>query len=443
MINNLVQYTTVQDNGADALIDNLGNLNFYGGPSIPANSVTDVQIIPASAEQIQKATLTFTAANSTPYQFNIFGYSMSTGAYVNKLVQFTSAASATTSTISAQAAAAVEALADFNVSASDSTNGVIVLTASAATTACPLAPIFSVSENDTNIAITTQATATCTAAPTGGRTAQLEPVFNTSGVMTSIRIVNGGEGYLALPTITIANGAGAGTGAPTATAIIFEGAVVAITFTAGTDYAYTAYKGFQVVGTGAAIQNKYGYIANQANAAVAPAYAPALANLTAGYNYTEVIISYSVAPITGNTTTSSPVSTSQISVCVYESATNASTLISAWGVFANLRKGYKTNFEAVVALNGSTAVTTTTFVVATGVITLSVANSNGIKPNDILLVGATPAFGNTADTNAVAKIVGVPLNTSLVAQIGGGNLIAAITGKTLATTVCKRNVISR
>ena len=444
MINNLCVLNTVTANGGDVSVNSLGLLTVKDTLAIPATFVSDVLIQPAYAQQIQKATLTFTAANSTVYTFVLNGYGLASGASSTRLVSFTSAASATTTTISAQAAAAVNALAGFNVTASDSGSGVVVLTASsvAANPACSMAMSFTVAENDTNIALTTEATATAAAAPTGGTTAVLEPILSTAGVMTGIRIINGGSGYLAAPAITIANGAGAGGVVPTATSIIFEGAVVAITFTAGTTYTYTAYKGFAVFGTGAAIKAFYGYNSNQNQSSSAPAFA-ALANLVDGTNYTQVTISYNIAPISGNTTSSYPVTTGQVLVCVAESATNVNDLLGGWGVIPNLAKGYATSISDCVALNGSTAVTTTTFVIATGIVTLSVASSNGIQANDIVIAGTAPAFGNTADTNLVAKVLSVASNLSLVAQIGGGNLIAAITTQTLATRVVKRTIFPR
>jgi len=441
MINFFNVLDTVTANSADFQVTANGNLNITGLPQIDAGSITNIEVIPASAEQIKKQTLTFTAANSTYYSFNIQGYALSTGTAVTKTVYFTSAAAATTSTISAQAAAAVEALSDFNVGATDSGSGVIVLTASAATSTCPNAPLFNIIEADSNIALTTDATATCAAAPTGGVTAILEPVFNSSGVMTSIRIINRGAGYLAAPAITIANGAGAGSSAPTATCTIFEGEVVAVQFTAGTSYAYTAYEGFTVVGTGAAIKSKYGYIANANNRAVPTAFQK-LSSLTDAYNYTEIIISYTTNPVAGTTQFTTTTNTAQASLCVYESATNANDIIAnGYGSVANLRKGYRCLYQSAVALDGSTGITTTTAVVATGVFTLSAAQSNGIKSGDILLVGSAPAFKNTADTNAIAKVLGVASNTSLVCQIGGNNLVSSITTQTLATRVVLRESI--
>jgi hypothetical protein len=59
------------------------------------------------------------------------------------------------------------------------------------------------------------------------------------------------------------------------------------------------------------------------------------------------------------------------------------------------------------------------------------------------LIGAAPIFANTA-TNAIAKIVGIQSNSSVLAQIGGGNLVTAIPSVAgLATSVIKRTVISR
>lgn len=439
MINYLSVLDTVTANSADFQVGLNGKLNIKGLPQIDVGTITDIQVTPASAEQIKKATLTFSAANSTVYTFSIQGYAMSNGQSVTKTVSFTSASSATTSTISAQAAAAVEALSDFNVGASDSTGGVIVLTATAAPSSgvCPNAPLFNIVEADSNIAVTANATATAAAPPTGGVTATLEPVFNSSGVMTSIRIINGGSGYLAAPVITIANGGGAGSSAPTATSVIFEGQVVAITFTAGTSYAYTAYQGFTVVGTGAALKNKYGYIANSVLRAVPSAFG-ALASFTDAYNYTEIIISYTTNPVAGTTNYATSTNTAQVSLCVYESATNATDIIGVgYGSVSNLRKGYRCLYQAAVAANGSTGVTSS-IVSATGVNTLSAANSNGIKSGDLLLVGTAPAFPSTS-TNAIAKVVGTASNTSIILQIGGSNLSADTT--TLATRVVSREAL--
>lgn len=443
----MINYLSVLDapsaNSADFQVTPQGKLNAAGLPQIVAGSITNIEIIRSSAEQIQKATLTFTAANSTSYDFQIQGYAMSNGASINKQITFISTASATNDLISAQAAAAINSVTDFNVTAtatSDNT-GRVFLTAKTATETCPDAPTFNVLESSSLIALTAVATATAAAAPTGGETATFEPVINASGVMTGIRIINPGSGYLAAPAITIANGGGAGSSAPTATCTIFEGEVVAVQFTAGTSYTYTAYKGFKVVGTGLAIKNKYGYIANPLLRATPNAYRslPLLADAT---NYTEVIISYNEVEISGTTQFANTTNTAQVSLCVNEAATNAADIIArGYGSVVNLRKGYRSSFQAAVGLDGSSAITSTTFVVATGVLTISAASSNGIKGGDILLVGAAPAFRNTADTNAIAKVQGMLSNLTMLVQIGGNNLVAAITGQTLATRVVSRESI--
>lgn len=449
MINYLSVLNTLSANSADFMVTPSGKLNASGLPQINVGTITNIEVIPASAEQIKKTQLTFTAANSSSYIFSIQGYAMSNGTNVNKTISFTSAASASLTSVSLQAITAINSLSDFNVTATNAAGGVtgdasgiVILTAKTATSACQDAPTFNVSEDDSKIAITADATATAAAAPTGGTTAVLEPVFNTSGVMTSIRIVSGGSGYLAAPAITIANGGGSGSSAPTATCAIFEGSVVAITFTAGTSYTYTSYKGFKVVGTGAALKNKYGFISNQVLRSVPSAYGD-LSDLVDGSNYTEVIISYNDVQVSGSTLYATTVATAQASLCVLESATNAADILSrAYGSVANLRKGYRSTFEAAVALDGSTAVTTTTYVVATGVLTLSAAISNGVKANDIILAGASPAIPNTADTNAIAKILSfTTVLTGMIVQIGGGNLVAAITGQTLATRFVRRDAI--
>jgi hypothetical protein len=449
MINNLSVLSSPAANSADFRVTTKGKLNVTGLPQINVGSITGIDVIPASAEQIKKLQVTLTAQNSAAYIATISGYAMSNGNSVDKTISFTSAASASLTSVSLQMITAINSLSDFNVSATNAAGGVtgdasgiVILTAKTATTSCINAPTFSFLESDAKIALTADATATAAAAPTGGVTAVLEPVINASGVMTGIRIIDGGAGYLAAPAITIANGGGAGTTPPSATCAIFEGSVVAITFTAGTAYTYTTYKGFLVVGTGLAIKQKYGFVSPAIQRAVPLSY-KALENLVDTSSYTEIVISYNEAQVSGTTNSVSTVATLQASLCVLEGSTNSADILSlAYGSVANLRKGYRSSFEAAVALDGTTAVTTTTFVIATGVLTLSAAISNGLKANDIILAGTTPAIPNTADTNAIAKVLSfTTVLTGVLVQIGGGNLVAAITTQTLATRVVRRDAI--
>jgi hypothetical protein len=429
MINYLSVSNSPAANSADFQVTPKGKLNITGLPQIVAGSITNIEVIPASAEQIQKATLTFTAANSTQYEFLIQGYAMSNGAAITKLVTFMSDSSATLDEISAAATLAVNSLTDFNVSAtatSDNT-GRVFLVAKTATAACPNAPIFNVFESSALIAITAVATATAAAAPTGGETAVLEPVINASGVMTGIRIISGGAGYLAAPSITIANGGGAGSAVPQATCTIFEGEVVAIQFTAGTSYTYTAYKGFQVVGTGAALKNKYGFIAN-ANLRAVPSAFAALSSFVDATNYTEVIVSYDSVQPSGTTQFATTVDTAQVSFCVAESATNASDIIArGYGSVANLIKGYRCQFQIATA-NGTDQLSGTA-VASTAILTVAGA-VNGIKGGDIILVGTTPQYRNIATAGIFKVTSQITIDTYMI-QIGGNNLNTNITSSVM------------
>jgi hypothetical protein len=448
MINNLSVLSSPAANSADFSVTTKGKLNITGLPQINVGSITNIEVVPASAEQIKKLQVTLTAQNAAPYIATIEGYAMSNGNSVPKTISFTSADSASLTSVSLQMITAINKLSDFNVTATNAAGGVtgdasgiVILTAKAATTTCTNAPTFNFLENDAKIALTADATATAAAAPTGGVTAVLEPVINASGVMTGIRIIDGGSGYLAAPAITIANGGGSGSSAPTATCAIFEGSVVAITFTAGTTYTYTTYKGFLAVGTGLALKQKYGFVGPAIQRAVPLAFG-ALANLVDASNYTEIVISYNEAQVSGTGNSVSTVATLQASLCVLEGSTNSADILNlAYGSVANLRKGYRSIYEAAVAIDGTTAVTTTTFVVATGVLTLSAAASNGLSANDLILAGAAPVIPNTG-TNAVAKVIGYSSAlTAPLVQIGGGNLATAITTQTLATRFVRRDAI--
>jgi hypothetical protein len=437
MINQLVVLNTVQANGADAFVDNQGNFNVNGIGALPAASVSDVVKIPSSAEQIKKQLITCTSSNSSTYTFVINGYAMSTGLPSVKTVTWTSPAVSTTALVSAGITATVNAISDFNVTATDTGSGVVSFIAKTATAACPFAPMFNLQNADTKITVTAVAATTFTAAPTGGRTATGYAIIADGGTVTSIVVTDPGMGYIAAPAIAVTGGGGT-LGA--ATTIIFEGEVVGVAApTAGSGY--TCREGYQVVGTPAALIAKYSYVASTPNAPGAPAY-PALANLTSGYTYTEWIVSFQVGQPGGITTFAQTVTTGQISILVYESATNAATLNSAYGTLNNLRKGYRASFEALKAINGTSDVVATTFVVATGLFTLDAATCNGIKADDLLLIGTAPVFPNTA-ANAIAKVVGVPTNATILAQIGGANLATAFSGVTLAASVVKRAPISK
>jgi hypothetical protein len=427
MINQLVVLNTVQANGADAFVDNQGNFNVNGIGALPAASVSDVVKIPSSAEQIKKQLITCTSSNSSTYTFVINGYAMSTGLPSVKTVTWTSPAVSTTALVSAGITATVNAISDFNVTATDTGSGVVSFIAKTATAACPFAPMFNLQNADAKITVTAVAATAFTAAPTGGRTATGYAIIADGGTVTNVIITDGGMGYLTAPTATVSGGGGTLGAAST---IIFEGEVVAINaVTAGS--LYTCREGYQVVGTPAALIAKYSYVASTPNAPGAPAY-PALANLTSGYTYTEWIISLQFGQPGGITTFAQTVTTAQVSILVYESATNAATLNSAWGTINNLRKGYRAAF---VSSGTATAAVTA----ATGVLAFATANVSpmGIKGGDLLVIG-TGAFPNTA-TSIASVLLSISSNTV------GLSLPPSVATDVAATvfTGVKRDPISR
>jgi hypothetical protein len=421
MINNLSVLSSPAANSADFSVTTKGKLNVTGLPQINVGSITNIEVVPASAEQIKKLQVTLTAQNAAAYIATISGYAMSNGNSVDKTISFTSADSASLTSVSLQMITAINKLSDFNVTATNAAGGVtgdaggiVILTAKAATTSCTNAPTFSFLENDAKIALTADAAITVTAAPTGGVDAVLEPVINASGVMTGIRIIDGGSGYVVAPTLGgFTSGGGSGSSAPSATAVIFEGSVVAINFTAGTTYTYTTYKGFLAVGTGLALKQKYGFVGPAIQRATPLAFG-ALANLVDASSYTEIVISYNDAQISGTTNSVSTVATLQASLCVLEGSTNSADILSlAYGSVVNLRKGYRAVYESIVDSSNAAVNITSTSYVATATNAV-----NEIKSADILLVGAATAFPSTA-TNGVALICGRVTAATFSIQVGG------------------------
>lgn len=440
MINNIAVINSPAQYGTDVYVDSVGRLNVNGIGAIPASSVLDVQRIAATSEQICVRRLTFTGANSTTYTFSIAGYSMQSGAAVTNPISFISAASASATTVAQQAINAINNLANFNVSAiaadgsTTANSGVVVLIAKTATDACPNAPLFVISEADSNIAETAISTVTFAAPPSGGRTAQGYLVVTTDGytagssTVASIVITDPGEGYVSAPTITISASPSGGTLA-TATAVLFEGEVVSTVITnAGTGYWVRS--GQLVVGTPAAIWRKNSYVALTPNAPSAPDYA-ALSTLVSGATYTEFVVSYQVAPISGNTTFAQTTKTGQFSVYVRNGQTHSGYLTAFWGNLVNLRKGYRVQW--VSSSTGTIAATA-----ATGALTFAtvVPTTLGIKPNDIFVVG-TGAFPSASDSGAGVIMTITSGTAGFSLPIDSTNISAA------AYVAAKRAPISR
>lgn len=414
MINQLVVLNTVQDNGADAIVDSNGILNITGANAFPAIDIQDIQKISAQAEQLTKSLMTFTNANSTAYDFIIDGYSMATGVPKSVSIPYTSPASSSTSIISAAITTLINNVPDFNVVATDNTSGVIALVGKTATTTSPNAPLFAIKESNSLIAVTAPLTVSFTAAPTGGRTAKATCVVAGAGTLTSLIITDPGEGYITAPTATFAGGAGS---SAAATMMIFEGQVVGTSaVTAGSGY--TCRVGLVEVGTFDSLNLKYGAKQpNQTNAV--PLQFPQLNSLETGSTYDEWIISYNYFAKSGNTTFATQTLTSQISILVKTGVTNVNTLNSFWGVLANLKKGYKT------IMNDSGASNTAALTAATGAIAYVAGGSPafgavslGIVPNDIIVIGT--GVVPSASAGGVSRIVSTTSNTAGLGAFGGG-----------------------
>ena len=436
MINNLVVLNTVQDNGADAIVDYNGNLNVTRVGAFPAIDIQDIQKISAQSEQICKSLLTFTSQATTSYDFIIEGYSMATGVPKSVTIPYSSPASSSTSIISAATTLVINNTPDFNVVATDNGSGVVALAGKTATATSPNAPLFAVKESSSLIAVTAPLTVSFTAAPTGGRTARATCVVSDAGALTGLIITDPGEGYVTAPLATFAGGAGS---SAAATMMIFEGQVVgtsAITPGSG----YTCRVGLVAQGTFNALNLKYG-AKQPAQTNAVPLQFPELNNLETGSTYDEWIISYNKVTISGNTTFATITETKQISILVKTGVTNVNTLNSFWGTLANLKKGYKT----VINDGGTCSITNTAL--TDGVITYTATAPNalvmGIMPNDIIAIGTAPTPSTAA--GAVVRAIGITSVSSGVASglfVTGSGLVAATAFTAVAYKHVKRRPIA-
>jgi len=426
---------TITNNGGNVTVTD-GAINITGLDSIPLTGLVSggIDRISAKPEQIQKIRLTFTAANNTAYQFTISGNSKQYGSPVTSIINFISAPSATTATISAQATAEISRLTDFSVSAVDIGSGVVELSGATSVLIGSqlVGPIFSVQESDANIAVSAPLTVVFSAAPTGGRTATGYVVVADSGTLATgiagaIKLLDGGEGYLSAPTFTFAGGGGGSAAA--GTAFLSEGRVVGVNTTGGT--AYNSRIGITEVGTARAIRAKYGYLASSLSNPGSP-FLVGLASLTDGNTYSEWVFLYN-SPVEGGVgVRATTTATIQQSLFVNQGFTTVSTtgscpdldtLDSYWGILANTKLGYKVNISDSLAAN------TASVVASTGQITLAVlgtppqgAVSSGMKPGDILVVGTGLIVNTIASGIFVAALF--TTNTAGFVQFGSSSIVA-------------------
>ena len=126
MISAIKVLNTITVGGTDVSVGSDGILNIASVAAADVYNVRNVAINTPAAEVPGVVTITPTSANSTVYTFYINGFSKSTGLPKVMNVSFTSASSATATTISTQAKAIINADTDFSVAATGTAT--IVLT---------------------------------------------------------------------------------------------------------------------------------------------------------------------------------------------------------------------------------------------------------------------------------------------------------------------------
>ena len=134
MISTLKVLNTVTTLGTDVSVGTDGILNIANGAVADAYNVRNVAITTSVAEVAGVITVTPTAANSTVYSFYISGFAKSTGIPRTVSISFTSATSATATTICDQAKAIFATATldgDFSVTSSATGTGTMVLTSAA------------------------------------------------------------------------------------------------------------------------------------------------------------------------------------------------------------------------------------------------------------------------------------------------------------------------
>ena len=156
-------------------------------------------------------------------------------------------------------------------------------------------------------------------------------------------------------------------------------------------------------GTVALLQNKYAY-ATSGNALT---YSD-LANLTAGYYYTEVVIDYIITNYSGSGAFKGEISTLEAVVLVKfdtaattASTTNYADLLGSYGTITGLAAGYRVVGALITGTAGTLSGATQT--VTSGVL----ATTDGILPGDFLVSVTTPV---------ISRVISVLTNTTYVSS---------------------------
>jgi len=161
--------------------------------------------------------------------------------------------------------------------------------------------------------------------------------------------------------------------------------------------------GVSPIGTVAQLQTKYGYTSNPN----AVSY-PALANLTTGYYYTEVIISYNDIIKSSSNGFNKTVATKDAVLLVQQgttagtvATTNYNDLLGTYGTITGLAAGYKVSIALMTGTAGALSGVTQTVTSGT------LASASDVMPGDYIISVTTPV---------VAKVVSVASDTTFISS---------------------------
>ena len=145
--------------------------------------------------------------------------------------------------------------------------------------------------------------------------------------------------------------------------------------------------GVAAKGTVALLQNKYAY-ATSGNALT---YSD-LANLTAGYYYTEVVIDYISTNYSGSGAFKGEISTLEAVVLVKfdtaattPSTTNYADLLGSYGTITGLAAGYRVVVSSPATTTAAVTITTGAIALASGAVTFATLGS---RPGDYIVIGS-------------------------------------------------------
>ena len=370
MISAIKVLNSVTALGTDVSVGSDGIVNIASVASTDAYNLRGVSVTVPQTEVAGVVVVSPTAANLFDYSFYINGFSMTTGLPKVVNVAFTSASSATRLSISNQIVTAVNADSDFSASASVVGAG-----------------------GSESVALTAKAG---------------QPFFVVGGLLGNVDSYSGLPASTTVPTPIATNLAA--TNNPSATPV--AGVV-----------------GRAVRGSVAYLQNKYAYAA----AGNALTYNE-LANLTSGFFYTEVVISYISTTPSGSGAFKGEISTLEAVVLVRANAdgsssvfttTNYADLLGSYGTITGLAAGYRVSgiaYNTTISVTASIAGNVMT-VSAVGAGTLAVGqglSGSGVSPSTFIVAQLTGTAGSTGTYQ-----VNIPQTVSSTTITGGTVTVAS------------------